>query len=71
MSEVPLKGLHSPSITLAPALLFASRVGSGTRGTVRRREGERGFLVSAHLADKNAPPLGPYSRSMARALWWS
>ncbi|KAJ1466751.1 hypothetical protein T484DRAFT_1987665 [Baffinella frigidus] len=27
--------------------------------------------LQGYLAHKKAPPLGPYSRPMPRALWWS
>ena len=30
-----------------------------------------GTALQGYLAHKNSVPLGPYSRTMPRALWWS
>ena len=32
---------------------------------------QRGFVVQGYLAHREVPPIGPYSRTMPRALWRS
>jgi len=50
----------------------APPAGGGAAGIIVSRSslsglrcGEAGALI------RNSPPLGPYSRNMSRALWWS
>ena len=74
---VVCKGLRVREGMVAPANLcntFKSQFISKVKGMVGHGEGaEDGFRVRYRGTSliSNSPPLGPYSRTMPRALWWS
>ena len=65
MSEVPLY-MFSGVETLRPTSWKKSSRRDGVEMTAAER-----FTGEGYLAHKKPPTLGPYSRPMPRALWWS
>ena len=53
-------------LSLEPMAWWISQPGQPSQGHAAQQ-----LAVQAYLARKKLPPLGPYSKTMSGALWWS